>query len=119
MALTITVAEKTSGVLIITPSGSINSSSCKSFEVKVRDILTGAPGVLVFDFKSVDFMCSAGLQVILDANKTLQEHGKIIVLMNLQPHIMQIFEILNISNLMQMCVNENELDQYISKIGEI
>lgn len=47
---------------------------------------------LIFDFKKLDYISSAGLRIMLMAQKTMNKQGKMII-RNVNEAIMEIFEI--------------------------
>ena len=47
---------------------------------------------LVFDFKDLEYISSAGLRILLSAQKTMSSQGKMVV-KNVNETIMEIFEV--------------------------
>ena len=60
---------------------------------EVREMLQGITDSCVIDFGSLDYIASAGLGVLLAAQKRLKSLGQGLVLMNLNPHIREVFRI--------------------------
>ena len=67
----------------------------KEFEKEIEDI----EGVkkLIFDFASLDYISSAGLRVLLSAQKVMTKQGGMII-RNVKPEIMEIFEVTGFSD---------------------
>ena len=63
------------------------------FTEDVRDTLQGITGSCVIDFGALDYIASAGLGVLLAAQKRLKAGGGGLVLENLNPHIREVFRI--------------------------
>ena len=59
----------------------------------VRETLQGITDSCVIDFGSLEYIASAGLGVLLAAQKRLKSLGQGLVLMNLNPHIREVFRI--------------------------
>lgn len=57
---------------------------------------------LVFDLEDVDYVFSAGLRVFLQAQKVMNANGGTMKLINLQPSVKEIFEIVGFSNIMDL-----------------
>jgi anti-sigma B factor antagonist len=115
MPLTVNLHEKTTGVFTIYPEGSIDTNTYSILEKKVDQVLQSAATVIVFDMKAVEYMSSAGVRVILKAQKALKKKGKVI-LMNLQPQIKKVFEIINALPSMQVFTSMDELDRYLDQM---
>lgn len=59
----------------------------------VRETLQGITDSVVIDFGALDYIASAGLGVLLAAQKRLRAGGQGLVLANLNPHIREVFRI--------------------------
>ena len=60
---------------------------------KARSVLNRVNGSLVIDFGQLDYISSAGLGVLLGAQKRLGETGSSLKLVNMNQHIREIFRI--------------------------
>ena len=116
MTLTITLKEKPTGVFTLHPKGSIDTSTYTILEEKVDSILQSAPSrkiMIVFDMKELDYITSAGVRVIFKARRALRERGGEVALMNLQPQIKKVFEIIHALPSMKVFTSIEELDRYL------
>ena len=116
MTLTVTSHEKMLGIFIVSPVGGIDITSSPILEEKVDRLLHASPSMLVFDMKKVDYISSAGIRVVLKAQKALKKMQGKIVLMNLQPHVKKVFEIINALPAQQIFSSIEELDRYLDRI---
>ena len=57
---------------------------------------------LVFDLADVDYVFSAGLRVFLQAQKVINANGGKMKLINVQPSVREIFEIVGFSSIMDI-----------------
>lgn len=57
---------------------------------------------LVFDLSDVDYVFSAGLRVFLQAQKVMNANGGTMKLVNLQPSVKEIFDIVGFSGIMDI-----------------
>ena len=63
--------------------------------------------------KQVSYINSKGLRVILKANKAMKSRGGRIVLTNLQPHIKEVFDIIDALPAQRIFASRQELDNYL------
>ena len=74
---------------LITLTGNLDSS--KSDEAK--GVFQTIDESVTIDMANLDFICSSGIGTLVMAYRQLRERGKSITLMNLKPHIKQVFEV--------------------------
>jgi anti-anti-sigma factor len=78
------------------------------------DKLARAPvNVLVLDLERLEYISSAGLRSIFGAQKTLAQRSGRVVLVNAQPQIKKVFEIVRAADLGVLFVSIGELDRYL------
>ena len=65
---------KVDSVLTIALSGRLDTMTAPELETELKDALEGVTE-LVFDLKELDYISSAGLRVLLSAQKTMNRHG--------------------------------------------
>ena len=88
------------GNLLISISGEINSLSAPELEEVIKNDLNGVKS-LVFDFKEVEYLSSAGLRVLLVAQKVMTKQGKM-SLRHVNKSVMEVFEITGFSNILEI-----------------
>lgn len=117
MALTVTTIEKQSGIFIVSPFGSLDSNTYDILEDKINYLISeGAPKVMMLDMGGMHYISSIGVRVILKAKKDLSRHGATLVMMNLQPQIKKVFEIINALPSFRIFTDIQELDNYLTEI---
>ncbi len=57
---------------------------------------------LVYDLSDVDYVFSAGLRIFLQAQKIMNANGGTLKLINVQPSVKEIFEIVGFTNIMDI-----------------
>ena len=77
--------------LTIKVEGRLDTVTAPELEKEVKDSVQGIE-VLVFDLAGLDYISSAGLRVVLAAQKLRNAQGKMIV-KNVNEAVMEIFEI--------------------------
>ena len=76
--------------LTVTVSGRLNTNTASDFDKELRESIDGIES-LIIDFKDLVYISSAGLRVILSAQKTMNRQGKMVV-RNVKPEILEVFE---------------------------
>ncbi|MFH0789634.1 MAG: STAS domain-containing protein [Pseudomonadota bacterium] len=117
MALTIRSTEKRPGVFILYPVGRVDSNSYSILEKKVDYLMReGQAKSLTMDMAGVDYLSSMGVRVFMKAQKELKKLGGSLSMMNLQPQIKHVFEIINALPSMQVFSSIQELDAYLDEM---
>ena len=84
--------------LTIAPEGRLDTLTAPQLESEIRSSLEGMTE-LVFDFNKLVYISSAGLRVLLSAQKTMNKQGTM-VLENVRPEIMEILEITGFADIL-------------------
>lgn len=116
MPLTVTAKEKNPGVFILYPVGSLDSNTYEILDKRIDLILEGSPKVIVLDMENLDYISSMGVRVVIKAKKAMMKNSGDLVLMNLQPQIHKVFEIINALPSQQIFSSTQELDHYLDRI---
>ena len=87
-----TILKKQDGAtLSIALEGRLDTTTAPELEEVLRSSLDGVTE-LNFDFGKLDYISSAGLRVLLSAQKTMNNQGEMVI-RNVKPEIMEIFEV--------------------------
>lgn len=92
------VKEKKEDHLTIKLEGRLDTISAPQLEKELRQELSDIKH-LVLDFSQLDYLSSAGLRVILSAQKVMNQQGEMIV-RNVSDMIMEIFEVTGFSEIL-------------------
>ena len=76
---------------VVVIEGRLDTVTAPELEKEVKESVQGVE-VLVFDLAGLDYISSAGLRVVLAAQKLMNAQGKMIV-KNVNEAVMEIFEI--------------------------
>jgi anti-anti-sigma factor len=71
-------------------------------EEKARVVLDGLDDTTVLDCKNLSYIASAGLGILLRAQKKLQANGKTLRIVNLSPHLREIFKMVSFDRIFQL-----------------
>jgi anti-sigma B factor antagonist len=116
MNLMVTSQQKMDGVYMLTPSGRLDTGTYRTLEERVEVVLKETPHTLVFDMEMLDYISSMGVRVIAKAQKVMKAyHGKV-VLLNLQPQIQKVFDIIQALPPQQVFSSMDELDDYLDRM---
>jgi anti-sigma B factor antagonist len=87
-----TINKTTDGAkLTVALEGRLDTTTSPQLEADLRSSVNGITS-LVFDLEKLDYISSAGLRVLLTAQKVMNKQGEM-TLVNVKPEIMEIFEV--------------------------
>jgi anti-anti-sigma factor len=116
MALDIKVIKKKNYVYNIELSGSLDSDTYQQLEDEIAEINDDKIKALVIDMKGVDYISSAGIRVIISTEKALRQKATAFAMINLQPQIKKIFDVMKILPIFNIFDDVTEADKYIDEI---
>jgi len=116
MPLKVSVEEKGDGVYVVHPEGSIDTNTHTILGSEVDAILVKSPVLMIFDMKDVHYVSSAGISVILVAEKALKANGGGVLMVQLQPQIRKVFDIVQALPSNKIFTSVQEMDRYLKEI---
>ncbi|HMK64411.1 MAG TPA: STAS domain-containing protein [Thermodesulfobacteriota bacterium] len=117
MPLTVRSTEKLPGVFILYPEGRLDSETYVLLEKKIDYLLTvGQAKHMTLDMNGVEYISSMGVRVVIKAHKDLKQRGGQFSLMNLQPQVNKVFEIIKALPSMRIYSSIQELDAYLDEM---
>lgn len=94
-----TIEKKLNGTeLCIELSGRLDTTTAPQLEAELKREIGGIEK-LVFDFVSLEYLSSAGLRVLLSAQKVMNKQGEMIM-KNVNSTIMEIFEVTGFADIL-------------------
>ena len=94
-----TIEKKQNGTeLTITLAGRLDTTTAPQLEAELKTSLDGIE-TLVLDFAALDYLSSAGLRVLLAAQKVMNKQGEMIV-RNVNDTIAEIFEMTGFADIL-------------------
>ena len=84
--------------LTIALEGELNSATAPELDEVISNSLKGIQ-TLIFEFKDLSYISSAGLRILLTSKKVMDKQGKMIV-RNANESVMEIFEITGFANIL-------------------
>lgn len=116
MNLSVTSKQKMDGVYILSATGRLDTNTFPELESRVDGVLREKPHTLVFDMERLDYISSMGVRVIAKAQKAMKEYNGRVVLLNLQPQIQKVFDIIKALPSQQVFSSMDELDDYLDRM---
>ena len=90
--------EKKDSALSLAIEGRIDTTTAPQLEAELKRSIEGVTG-LVLDFAALEYLSSAGLRVLLAAQKVMNKQGKMVI-RNVNETIAEIFEITGFSDIL-------------------
>ena len=86
------------GTAVFALKGRLDTTTAPELDQELKSSLDGVTA-LTFDMKELDYISSAGLRVLLSAQKTMNKQGKMTV-RNANETVMEIFEVTGFSDIL-------------------
>ena len=94
-----TINKKSEGeMLTIKLSGRLDTNSSPALEAELKKSVNGVKE-LIFDFSEVEYISSAGLRILLAAQKVMNRQGSM-KLIGVNADVMEVFEITGFSDIL-------------------
>jgi len=116
MSLTVTLDERAPGIHVVSPIGSIDTMNYMTLQEEIVSVLNKSPKVIILDLKDLDYITSSGLGVIIKTRKIMKNNYGQVFLVNLQPQIEKVFEIIKALPDQRIFENTEELDSYLDRM---
>ena len=113
MDLKVTVEKKASNFYIVSLAGSLDTNTHTLLQEEVDKIMGEAPNTIALDMAQLEYISSAGVRVVLKAQKALKENDGKLVFLNMQAQVKKVFDIINALPSMQIFTSIQELDDYL------
>ena len=95
LKLSVAASEKSAGLFIIHPVGSIDTMTYPVLKKEMERIFESNPEIILFDMTQVKYVNLRGLRVILKTIVEMTHRSGRVYLTNLQPEIKKMFEVMN------------------------
>ena len=118
MSLKITVSAEKYDAKRISIGGSLDSNTAPQLQQSIDAEVNNSVKTIILDFKNLDFLSSAGLRVIFKTKKQMNSNGGKFIMVNLQPQIKKVFEIIKALDGMTVFKDQDELDEYLTAMQD-
>lgn len=102
---------------MISLSGSLDTETHEILDNKVESLINdGAARIITLDMKELNYISSMGVRSIFKAKKSLSNHNGSLMMVNLQPQVKKVFDIIDALPSMKVFTSMQEMDNYLSKM---
>lgn len=94
--------------------GRLDSAGVDKIEGPLVASMRDAAGNVALGLAEVPFVGSLGIRMLISAARTLQRQGRTVVLVGVQPQVMEVFETVALSDLIPIAANSEEAAQILA-----
>ena len=107
------VTNKISEIIIVKISGRLDTNASVEFENKIDEVFDSNDPNIVIDFADLEYICSTGLRVIIQAAKKYKQIDGKLVLCSMQDYIQEVFEISGFDTFLPIVATmDNAMEQF-------
>jgi anti-sigma B factor antagonist len=86
------------GKLTLAVSGKLSAGTAEEFGAAVDAAISECPAIIL-DFGQLDYLASAGIRVLMAAQKKLKASGGTLTILNVAESIMEVFEVTGLDDI--------------------
>ena len=116
MSLTTEVFKSDEGTCKIEVSGRLDTNTAKDFDDKIASVSVQDYPVMIVDLKNLEYVSSAGVRSLFKARKRAKEADGNFLLVNPQPQVKKVFDIIKALPSQSIFASEAEMDDYLDMI---
>ena len=113
MALKVRVTQDRSFSRTVHLNGRLDHESVAVLDTELDKVADQPVEVLIFDLADLEYISSAGLRSIFAARNAVAEQSRRLVLMNAQPQVQKVLDIIKAVDLAAVFGSVEELDRYL------
>ena len=113
MSLDITILPPGNGSQRVVLAGRLDTHTYEDLDEKLQPLLTRQLHSLVLDLAALEYISSAGIRSIFKARKALGGHGGKVLVVNPQPQIQKVFDVVKAVPLSEIFSTVAEADAYL------
>jgi anti-anti-sigma factor len=96
--------------------GRLDTETAPSLDAELQRVLATQVKVIVFDLSGVDYISSAGLATLFRAQKAMKARSGEALLVNPQPQVQKVFDIVKAVDVKAVFRDVAELDEYLDEM---
>jgi anti-anti-sigma factor len=96
--------------------GRLDTSTAPQLETALQPLLDGSIDNLILDLAALEFISSAGLRVLVQTRKTMRARKGGVLMVNAQPQILKVFDIIKALPDVAIFQSDAELDVYLAQM---
>ncbi len=113
MSLSIEIAPLANGNQRVALAGRLDTHTYGELDLRLAPVLATGIRSLVLDLAGLEYISSAGVRSIFKARKALHERGGKVVVVNPQPQIQKVFDVVKAVPLDEIFSSVEEADAYL------
>ena len=113
MSFSVDVSTHQGGAERIVLSGRLDSNTAPDFEQAAEAVIASPPGTVILDLGALEYISSAGLRTLFRAQKSMKARAGKVLMLNPQPPVQKVFDIVKAADVQQVFRNVAELDAYL------
>lgn len=114
MPLTIEIHAEPNEGKRVSLAGSLDTDTATQLQDKIDHEIDSTVHMVIMDLKRLEFLSSAGLRVIFKTKKLMDSHHGKFMLLNLQPQVRKVFDIIKALDGMNVFKSQEEMDEYLT-----
>ena len=116
MSLKIDISSRDAATTCVALDGKLDTVTSNEFDDALAPVLKSAATVLVFDLANLSYISSAGLRCVFKARRAMEAKQGSLLLVNVQPTVQKVFDIVKALPSQSVFKSVAELDQYLDYI---
>jgi len=116
MELDINVTKKRDFVYLVELKGSLDTDTHKQLEDELKEIIDAKAKAVILEMGAISYISSIGVKVVIWAKKTLEGKNATFTMVNLQPQIKKVFDLMKILPMLDIFDDIEEADKYINQV---
>jgi len=100
----------------VSPMGSLDIMNYTTLQEAIDSLLQKSPKMIILDLKDLDYITSSGVGVVIKTRKIMKNNNGEVLLVNLQPQIEKVFEIIKALPDQRIFKDIEELDRYLDRM---
>jgi anti-sigma B factor antagonist len=95
-------------ILTLKLKGRLDTNASMEFEQQVEESINQSTKNMIIDFSDLEYICSSGLRVIIQAAKKLKSLQGELVLCSMEDYIQEVFEISGFDTFLKIFASKEE-----------
>lgn len=118
MPLEVAITDEPNNGKRLSLAGSLDTDTAPQLQNRIAESVDSRVTLLILDMKDLEFLSSAGLRVIFMARKKMDSRNGKFMLLNLQPQVKRVFEIIKALDGMNVFKDREEMDAYLADMQQ-
>jgi anti-sigma B factor antagonist len=116
MSLQVSITTGQEGSYLITLGGRLDTNTYLDLEERIGPVLKSSPRLLVFDLEKLEYISSMGIKSLVTARKAVKSQDGHVVLINPQPQIRKVFDIVSALPREAIFSSRQEADRFFDMV---